>query len=133
MLKCYGEGIVGEEYSNSVMVVDDSGFMRFKLKQILENSGYKVTEEAQSGSEAIKKYSVCKPDIVTMDIIMPVRDGVSTLRAIRQKDPSAKVIMISSAGTRELVIDSMRAGAKGFIVKPFVDKQVVEAMEQALK
>lgn len=124
---------MGEEYSNSVMVVDDSGFMRFKLKQILENSGYKVTEEAQSGSEAIKKYSVCKPDIVTMDIIMPVRDGVSTLRAIRQKDPSAKVIMISSAGTRELVIDSMRAGAKGFIVKPFVDKQVVEAMEQALK
>ena len=124
---------MGEEYSNSVMVVDDSGFMRFKLKQILENSGYKVTEEAQSGSEAIKKYSVCKPDIVTMDIIMPVRDGFSTLRAIRQKDPSAKVIMISSAGTRELVIDSMRAGAKGFIVKPFVDKQVVEAMEQALK
>lgn len=121
------------ENSNSVMVVDDSVFMRFKLKQILEDSGYKVTAEAQSGSEAIEKYSALKPNLVTMDIIMPTMDGVSALRAIRQVDPSARVIMVSSAGMREQIMDSLSAGAKGFIVKPFVDKHVVEAVEQALR
>ena len=115
------------------MVVDDSVFMRFKLKQILEDSGYKVTAEAQSGSEAIEKYSALKPNLVTMDIIMPTMDGVSALRAIRQVDPSARVIMVSSAGMREQIMDSLSAGAKGFIVKPFVDKHVVEAVEQALR
>lgn len=115
------------------MVVDDSVFMRFKLKQILEDSGYHVTAEAKSGREAIEKYSALKPGIVTMDIIMPTMDGVSTLRAIRQLDPAARVIMVSSAGLREQIKDSLSAGAKGFIVKPFQDEQVVKAVEQALK
>jgi len=119
--------------AKSVMVVDDSIFMRYKLKQILEDSGYKVTAEAQSGKEAVEKYSALKPGLVTMDIIMPTMDGVSALRAIRQMDPSAKVLVVSSAGLRDKVIESLSAGAKGFIVKPFQDEQVLEAVEQALK
>ena len=117
----------------SVLVVDDSVFMRFKLKQILEDSGFKVTAEAQSGKEAIEKYTVLKPGLVTMDIIMPTMDGVSALRAIRQIDPAAKVIMVSSAGLRDQVRESMSAGAKGFILKPFHDDQVIKAVEQAFE
>ena len=83
--------------------------------------------------EAIEKYTVLKPGLVTMDIIMPTMDGVSALRAIRQIDPAAKVIMVSSAGLRDQVRESMSAGAKGFILKPFHDDQVIKAVEQAFE
>ena len=119
--------------TNSVMIVDDSVFMRFKLKQILEDSGFHVTAEAQSGKEALEKYSALKPGVVTMDIVMPSMDGVSALRAIKQVDPAARIIMVSSAGLRDQVRESLRAGAKGFIVKPFKDDQVVKVIEQAFK
>lgn len=113
-----------------VLVVDDAVFIRITLKQILERNGYEVVGEAGTGVDAVRKYNEIQPDLVTMDITMPEMDGISALKQIKQKNPSAKVIMISAMGQEKSVKEAILGGATGFILKPFNEEQVVRGLSK---
>ena len=113
-----------------VLIVDDAAFMRMMIKDILEKNGYDVVAEANNGIKAVEMYKREKPDIVTMDITMPDMDGIEAVKAIREFDPSAKIIMCSAMGQQSMVMDAIRAGAKDFVVKPFQPDRVLEAISK---
>ena len=115
-----------------VLIVDDAAFMRMMIKDILEKNGYNVVGEAENGSVAVEKYKELTPDLVTMDITMPEKDGIQALKEIKEIDPSATIIMCSAMGQQAMVIDAIQAGAKDFIVKPFQADRVIEAVSKAL-
>ena len=115
-----------------MLIVDDASFMRMMIKEILEKNGYEVVGEAENGNVAVEKYKELSPDLVTMDITMPEKDGISALKEIKEVDPDAKVIMCSAMGQQAMVIDAIQAGAKDFIVKPFQADRVIEAVSKAL-
>lgn len=117
----------------SVLIVDDAEFIRTLLKDILSDNGHNVIGEAANGNEAVIKYIDLKPDIVTMDIIMPKSTGIEAVKAIKAEDPKACIVMISALSQQKLVMESIRAGAKDFIVKPFDEKTVVEVINRALQ
>ncbi len=118
--------------SKRVLIVDDAAFMRIKLKDILEKNGYEVVAEAQNGNEAVEKYKEVNPDVVTMDITMPEKDGVEALKEIKAFDKDAIVLMCSAMGQQTMVMDAIRAGAMDFIVKPFDTERVIKAMDKAV-
>ncbi|MBP1760923.1 MAG: response regulator receiver protein, partial [Firmicutes bacterium] len=107
-----------------VLIVDDADFMRMMIKDILIKNGYEIAGEATDGNSALQKYKEINPDLVTMDITMPEMDGVDTVKAIIDYDPDAKIIMVSAIGQQAIVIDAIQAGAKDFIVKPFLPERV---------
>ncbi|WP_028986576.1 response regulator [Thermicanus aegyptius] len=117
---------------NRILVVDDAAFMRMMIKDILTKNGFEVVGEATDGVQAVEKYQELKPDLVTLDITMPEMDGIEALKQIRKIDPQAKVIMCSAMGQQAMVIDSIQAGAKDFIVKPFQADRVIEAVRKTL-
>ncbi len=114
---------------NTVLVVDDAAFMRLNLKNILKEN-FEVVGEAENGKEAIEKYQDLKPDIVTMDITMPVMDGLEAIKAIKDVDPGAKIVVCSAMGQQKIVIQAIEMGAKDFIVKPFKKDRVLEAVQK---
>lgn len=116
----------------NILIVDDAAFMRMMVKDILTKNGYNVIGEATNGNEAIEKYKELKPDLVTMDITMPDKDGIQALKEIKALDSNAKVIMCSAMGQQAMVIESIQAGAKDFIVKPFQADKVVESVKKAI-
>ena len=113
-----------------VLVVDDAAFMRMMLKDILTQNGYEVAGEAENGIPAIKSYQELKPDLVTMDIIMPEMNGIEGVKGIISFDPRAKILMVSAMGQQFLVKEAIQAGAKDFIVKPFQPVKVLAALEK---
>lgn len=118
----------GVIFIKRVLIVDDALFIRNALKMMLENNGFEVAGLAENGVEGINKYQSLKPDIVTMDITMPVMDGIQALREIVKLDPNATVIMVSAMGQESAVRESVIAGAKSFIVKPFKEEQVIRTL-----
>ncbi|MGE5628638.1 MAG: response regulator [Solirubrobacterales bacterium] len=115
-----------------ILIVDDAAFMRMMIKDILEKNGFEVVGEANNGIKAVELYKKEKPDIVTMDITMPDMDGIEAVKAIKEFDASAKVIMCSAMGQQTMVMDAIRAGARDFIVKPFQPDRVLEAIKKVL-
>jgi len=115
-----------------IMIVDDAAFLRAMLKEILVQGGHEVITEASNGEEAIEKYKAFRPELVTMDITMPIMEGTQALQHIRKIDPEAKVIMCSALGQRQLILDAIRSGAKDFIVKPFQSGRVLEAVSRTM-
>ena len=115
------------------LIVDDAMFMRSMLKDILLKEGHEIVGEAGSGDEAILKYDQLRPDIVTMDIVMPGMDGLEAVEGIIEKDPNAKIIMCSALGQQQMVIDALQAGAKEYIVKPFQPLIIVETLKKVLR
>lgn len=115
----------------SILVVDDAAFMRLRLKSALTPEGHTV-EEASNGREAVQTYARCKPDLVLMDITMPILDGIGALKEIRAINPTATVVMCSALGQQSMVMEAMKAGASDFIVKPFQPEKVVEAVRRLL-
>ena len=115
-----------------VLIVDDAAFMRMMIKDILEKNGFEVVGEASNGIVAVDLYKKEKPDVVTMDITMPDMDGIEAVKAIKEFDPAAKVIMCSAMGQQPMVMDAIKAGAKDFIVKPFQADRVLEAINKVL-
>ncbi len=113
-----------------VLVVDDTVFMRMTLNNFLSHNGYDVVGEAVNGLEAIEKFKELKPDVVTMDITMPVLTGLEALKEIIEYDPKAKVVMITAMGQEEMVKKSIMLGAKSFIVKPFKEEQIVSVLNK---
>ncbi len=116
-----------------VLIVDDAIFMRKMLGDILRKGGYEICAEARDGTEALEKYLQYKPDIVTMDIIMPDISGIDTVKEIIEKDRDAKIVMVSAMGHQSLVIEAIQAGAKDYVVKPFQPSRVLEAVQRVLK
>ncbi len=116
---------------NSVLIVDDAAFMRLNLKNILKDN-FEVVGEAENGKEAVELYQEVKPDIVTMDITMPVMDGLEAIKAIQDIDPSAKIVVCSAMGQQKIVIQAIEMGAKDFIVKPFKKDRVMESLGKLL-
>lgn len=117
---------VGEK----ILVVDDAMFMRGVLRSILEENGHTVIGEAENGMEAIQKYVELKPDLVTMDITMPDMTGLEAVKAIRQIDGNARIIMCSAMGQNAMVMEAMKNGALDFIIKPFKVFTVMEAIRR---
>lgn len=115
-----------------ILVVDDAAFMRMMIKNIIEKSGYVVCGEAENGKQALEKYKELKPDLVTMDITMPVCDGLEGLKNIKAYDENAKVVMCSAMGQQAIVLEAIRAGAIDFIVKPFQPDRVLETINKAI-
>ncbi len=116
----------------SVLIADDAAFMRMMIKNILTDAGYEIVGEAENGAVAVTKYRELKPDLTTMDITMPEMDGLAALKEIRSGDPAARVVMCSAMGQQSMVIESIQAGARDFIVKPFQPDRVIEAIQKAL-
>ena len=115
-----------------VLVVDDAAFMRKMVSDALTKGGHEVVGEAGNGAEAIARFRELKPDLTTLDITMPEKDGLSALKEIVALDPSARVVMCSALGQESKVLESIKAGAKDFIVKPFQPDRVHSAIEKAL-
>jgi two-component system chemotaxis response regulator CheY len=114
-----------------VLVVDDAAFMRLNLKNILKDD-FEVAGEAENGKEAVELYQELDPDIVTMDITMPVMDGLEAIKAIHDIDPKAQIVVCSAMGQQKIVIQAIEMGAKDFIVKPFKKDRVMEALKKLL-
>ena len=113
-----------------ILIADDAMFMRLSLKSMLERHGFEIVGEAENGEEAIEKYKLLKPDIVTLDITMPVMDGLEALKQIKNFDQNAKVIMISSMGQETIVREAVVSGALGFIVKPFKEETIIRVFSK---
>ncbi len=112
-----------------VLIVDDAAFMRLNLKNILKEN-YEIAGEAENGQQAVEMYQELKPDFVTMDITMPVMDGLEAIKEIKKIDPEANIIVCSAMGQQKMIIKAIEAGAKDFIVKPFKEQRVLEAIEK---
>jgi two-component system chemotaxis response regulator CheY len=115
-----------------VLVCDDAIFMRTMIGDILTSAGYEVIGEAETGLQAIERYRDLRPDLVTMDIVMPDMGGIDAVREIVKEDPNAKILMCSAMGQQALVVEAIQAGAKDFVVKPFQPSRVLEAVQRVL-
>ena len=113
----------------SVLIVDDSKFMRKVLRGMLEKHGYEVRGEAGNGAEALEMYLTARPDLVTMDINMPDVTGLDAVRNILAEDPGATIVMVTSIGTKDKVLEVIEAGAKNYLVKPFQEEDLVTVLK----
>lgn len=116
--------------AKKVLITDDTAFMRMTLRNVLEKNGYEIAGEAEDGQQAVDKYEMIKPDLVTMDITMPNMDGITAIKLIMKQDPNAKIVVVSAMGQKALVIEALNSGAKDFIVKPFQPDRIVEALQK---
>ena len=118
--------------SKKILITDDALFMRVTLKNMLTANGYEVVGEAVNGQDAVEKYAACRPDLVLMDITMPIMDGIAATRAIKAGDPAAKVIMCTAMGQKNMVVEAIQAGAKDFIVKPFKTDDILGRIQKQI-
>ncbi len=117
----------------TVLMVDDSRTSRRILRSVLEEGGFEVVGEATNGEEGYLKYKELNPDVVTMDITMPVMDGIESLTLIKKANPESKVIMITAAGQKEKMVDALKRGADEFITKPFDADVVLETVKRIVE
>jgi two-component system chemotaxis response regulator CheY len=113
-----------------VMIVDDALFMRNMLKDICVRAGFEVVAEADNGEIALELFRTHRPELVTMDIVMPRRSGIEALQDIMAEDPQARVVMVSALGQDSLVLEAVEAGARDFIVKPFKEEKVIDVIRR---
>ncbi len=113
-----------------VLIVDDSRTSRKILRSLLEDAGHEVAAEAVNGDEGYLKYKELKPDLVTMDITMPVTDGLQALQLIKHLDKEAKVVMITAAGQKDKMMQALKEGASEFITKPFDKEEVINTINR---
>jgi two-component system chemotaxis response regulator CheY len=111
-----------------VLIVDDSPFIRLMLRNLLVANGYEVAGEAADGKAAVEAFAALRPDLVTLDLVMPVLDGLGALKGIRAVDPAARVIMMTSEGQVSTVQEALRGGAVGYLVKPFKERALLDAI-----
>jgi two-component system chemotaxis response regulator CheY len=116
-----------------VLVVDDAAFMRKMVTDALTGGGHEIVGEAGNGVEAISQYQELRPDVMTLDITMPEKDGLAALKEIMALDPGAKVVMCSALGQESKVLEAVKSGAKDFVVKPFQPERVLSAINKAVE
>jgi len=115
-----------------VLIVDDAIFMRNMIKDIFAAGGFEIVGEAANGLEALEKYKELRPDLTTMDIVMPFKSGIEATREIVKLDPQAVIVMCSALGQESLVMEAIEAGASDFIVKPFKAEDVLSVVKKVL-
>jgi len=115
-----------------VLVVDDAAFMRKVLADALRGGGHEIVGEAADGNEALARYQELRPELTTLDITMPEKDGLATLKELIALDPTARVIICSALGQEGKVIEALRLGARDFVVKPFDAERLLGAVSKAL-
>ena len=115
-----------------VLVVDDAAFMRKLLSDALASGGHEVVGEAGNGTEAVTRWQELRPELTTLDITMPEKDGLAALAEIMSIDPNARIVMCSALGQESKVIEAVKLGARDFVVKPFQPSRVLEAVGKAL-
>ncbi len=113
-----------------ILIVDDSRTSRKMLRNILESNGHEIIDEAVNGQEGVQKFQALKPDVVTLDITMPVVDGVEALKMIKALDPDSKVVMVTAAGQKNKMIECIKAGANEFLTKPFEQQEIVDVINK---
>jgi two-component system, chemotaxis family, chemotaxis protein CheY len=118
--------------AKTVLIVDDIAFVRNTLNEILTQAHYQVVGEAKDGGEAIALYQKLKPDVVTMDVVMPHMGGIDAARKILKMDRNAKIIIISAMGQETLVMEAINVGIKDYILKPFTPDDIIKSVERAL-
>ena len=116
-----------------ILVVDDSRTSRKILRTILEDAGHEVIGEAMDGQDGVNKFKELRPDLVTLDITMPVMDGLEPLKCIREVDGNAKVIMVTAAGQQNKMIDAIKLGASEFVTKPFEPDEIIKMVNKLVK
>ena len=116
-----------------VLLVDDSTYIRTVLGSIIVDAGFEVVGEAADGEEAIRKYMDLKPDIVLMDVIMEPMNGMAATEAILDKDPAALILMVTVLEAKEILMDLIKIGAKGYITKPFSKEEIAEKIREVIK
>ena len=117
--------------SYKVMVVDDSRVVHNQIRHLLEGSDFEVVGECRSGEESLALYESCRPDVVTMDIVMPGEDGFFATRQILEKFPDARILMVSSLAYDDTITEAVEVGAKGFVFKPIEQDQLLHALQDA--
>lgn len=118
--------------AKTILIVDDAAFMRMMLKNIFTKAGYEICGEAVDGIDGVQKFKDLSPDLVTLDITMPNKDGIECLKGIKEINPNALCVMCSAMGQQAMVIAAIQAGAKDFIVKPFEEDRVIETAKKVL-
>ncbi|GGG42432.1 response regulator [Hymenobacter glacieicola] len=118
---------------NRILIVDDSFYMRTMLKNMLTDAGYEVVGEAANGQQALEMALATKPDLITLDVILPDNTGLDVLKGIRQEQPEVKVVMCSAVGQEVIVNEALESGATAYIVKPFSEEKVLEIVGSALQ
>lgn len=113
-----------------VLVVDDLPMMRAAIRKALSEDGFRIVAEAENGRDGVLAYAETRPDVVLLDIAMPVMDGITALEKLLVVDPDAKVVMCSALGEQEMVIQALRRGAREFVVKPFANERLVSAVSK---
>jgi len=116
-----------------ILIADDASFMRQMIREIIEPEGYEVVGEATNGIEAVERFLELRPDIVTMDIVMPKRSGIDAVKGIIAEDAQARVVMCSALGQETLVMEALQAGAQDFIVKPFKPDSVISTIKKIME
>jgi two-component system chemotaxis response regulator CheY len=118
---------------NRILIVDDSFYMRTMLKNMLTDAGYEVVGEAANGQQALEMAAETKPDLITLDVILPDNTGLDVLKGIRAEQPDVKVVMCSAVGQEIIVNEALESGATAYIVKPFSEEKVLEIVGSALQ
>lgn len=115
-----------------VLIVDDTAFMRKLLKNILFGAGFDIAGEAENGKQAVEMYNKLKPDVVTMDVVMPEMTGIDALKQIKSIDREAKIVMCTAIGQEKVVMTAIKMGARGYIIKPFQAPKVIEEIKKVV-
>lgn len=124
---------IGVNILARILIVDDAKFMRMTLTNILKKANHEIVGEAENGKMAVTMYKTLKPELVTMDITMPEMSGIEAVKEIRGEFPDAKIIMCSAVGQQKMVVEAIEKGAKDFIVKPFDENRVLDAINRVLR
>jgi two-component system chemotaxis response regulator CheY len=111
-------GLKKNKVAHRVLISDDAMFIRRSISKILTSVGYEVVAEAENGQEAVDKYFESTPSVVTMDITMPIMEGIEAVEKIMERDNTAKIVMVSAMGYQNMVKEAILKGAKNFVVKP---------------
>ena len=118
--------------THTVLVCDDTPYIRTLMSSILQRGGFEVVGEAETGTQAVEKYKQLLPDVVTMDIVMRDMGGLDAVREIRRFDDRARILMCSAMAPPALVVEALEAGASEFITKPFQPSRLLEAVQAVL-